>query len=412
MSIVDVRVPLVNANEDIVEVLRWTVDDGEQVEAGQSIVDLGTTKAAVSVESPSVGFLVHVQESGAMVPVHGVLARVVSTREEIDAARTAPVSGGSSVASAAAGGPARLSKAAQAMAAEAGIDTASMAGLVTARQLRERQGLVRVEPLDRVKRAEVGALWRAREVLDSSVSIQLPVGARVESLLPLLVCEVAQLLADYPVLNGYYIGDAIELRSQVDLGIALDLGRGLRVVTVQEAEQATPADVELQLYDFTDRYLSDTLTPEDITPATFTITDLSALGASAMAPLIGEWQAAILAVTGGTAEAGTPITLTLVFDHRVSNGRTAAMFLSDLRDRVMPQAVIDAPAPAAPVAAVEAAPVYVEAPPAVDSRRCDRCGTDVAVYYDKYPRDAFMQVWMRPDGTLALMCHICNSGAF
>lgn len=408
MSIVDVRVPLVNANEDIVEVLRWSVEDGEQVEAGQSIVDLGTTKAAVTVESPSAGFLVHVQESGAMVPVHGVLARLVSTKDEIEAARTAPVTGAPRASAAvAAGGPARLSKAAQAMAAEAGIDTASMAGLVTARQLRERQGLVRLEPLDRVKRAEVGALWRAREVLDSSVSMQLPVGARVESLLPLLVCEVAQLLADYPVLNGCYIGDAIELRSEADIGIALDLGRGLRVVTVQEAGQATPADVELQLYDFTDRYLSDTLTPEDIAPATFTITDLSALGATAMKPLIGEAQAAILAVTGGTTEAGTPITLTLVFDHRVSNGRTAAMFLSDLRDRLMPHAVVEAP-----LVAAEAAPVYVEAPPPVDSRRCDRCGTDVAVYYDKYPRDAFMQVWMRPDGTLALMCHICNSGAF
>lgn len=414
MSVVDVLVPLVNANDDIVEVLRWSVEDGAAVEAGQSIIDLGTTKAAVSVESPAAGFLVHLQDEGAMVPVHGVLARVVETQEEIASARVGLARRSSAGAEAAGVGgvggvgatghaPVRLSKAAQAMAAEGGVEGVALSGLVTARQLRERLGLSRVEPLDRVKRAEVGALSRARDVLESSVSIQMPAGVGVDGLLPHIICETASLLTDYAVLNGCYVGDAIELRTQVDFGIALDLGRGLRVVTIRNAQTVTPADVTQQLQTFTERYLDDTLTPEDIAPATFTLTDLSALGAAAMAPRIGEGQAAILAITGGTVDAGTPLTLNLTFDHRVSNGRTAAMFLSDLRDRLMPFVVMSAVA--APVATTASEPP-------VDTRRCDRCNSDVADYYDKYPRDAFMQVYMRPDGSLGLMCHICTSGAF
>lgn len=401
MSVVDVLVPLVNANDDIVEVLRWSCDDGAAVEAGQSIVDLGTTKAAVSVESPAAGFLVHLQDAGAIVPVHGVLARIVATQEEIAAARIAAVPQSAvRPASGPAGGPARLSRAAQAVAADGRDASGSgLSGLVTARQLRERLGVVRVEPLDRVKRAEVGALWRARDVLASSVSLQMPAGVSGDGLLPHIVCETASLLTGYAVLNGCYIGEAIELRTQVDLGIALDLGRGLRVVTIRDAQRTTPAEVTQHLQAFTERYLDDSLTPDDIAPATFTITDLSALGAAAMAPRIGEAQAAILAITGGTLEAGTPLTLTLTFDHRVSNGRTATMFLSDLRDRLMPSVVMS------PVTTVAA-----ERP--VDTRRCDRCGSDVAGYYEKYPRDGFMQVYMRPDGSLGLMCHICASGAF
>lgn len=394
MTGIDVLVPLVNANDDTVEVLRWTVDHGARVTQGESIVDLGTTKAAVSVESPADGFLVHLQEVGAIVPIHGPLARVVATQDDVVVAPAA-----AEVATARADeAPIRLSRAARALGVdETGAGALGLSGLVTARAVRRRRHGARVEPLDRIKRAEVAALTRSHDVFASSVTIQMPPTVTADGVLPHVVCEAARLLAAYPALNGCFLDDAggavgmgaIELRDQVDLGIALDLGRGLRVVTLQHAATLTPDDVADRLRTFTERYLDDTLTPEDVSPATFTITDLSALGAAAMDPLIGEDQAAILAMTGGTVDAGTPLTFTLVFDHRVSNGRTAAMFLSDLRDRVLPRAVRRATG---------------------EDRRCDRCGVDVAAYYDAHPRDAFMQMHLRPDGSVGLLCHICTSG--
>lgn len=275
-------------------------------------------------------------------------------------------------------------------------------GLVTARHLRALAEGTRHEPLDRIKRAEVAALSRAADVLASSVSVQLPGAIGTSGLLPRIICDAGALLKDYPALNGCFVDDGLELRDRVDVGVALDLGRGLRVVTIRDAHAATPAGVEQQLYSFTERYLSETLRPDDIAPATFTVTDLSGLGACTMQPLIGEAQAAILAVTGGMAEAGTPVVLTLVFDHRVSNGRTAAMFLSDLRDRLVPAAVDErepAPEPSASAAAL-------------DTRRCDRCGITLEAYYDRHRRDALMQVWVRPDGSLGAICHVCASGVF
>lgn len=399
MSALDIVVPRVNANDETVEVLKWFAGDGEFVEAGRPVLDLGTTKAAVSVESPAGGFLVRLCVEGDIVPVGGLLARLVSTTDEIADARHRVEPASISTTH----GPARLSRAARQHLAAAGGDPGAtgLTGLVTTRRLRPVDAQSHRQPLDRIKRAEVQALLNASDVLASSVSVEMAgMAGSGSGRLPRIIYEVARLLATYPALNGYFADGAIESRDAIDLGVALDLGRGLRVVTMLGTNARTTEDIDRQLYDFTERYLSDTLRPDDMSPASFTITDLSSLGASAFQPLIGERQAAILGVSGG-AEAGTPLVLTLVFDHRVSNGRTAAMFLSDLRDLLTLESSTDA------AATPSAAP-----PMLVETRRCDRCNIMLEDYYGRYPRDAFMHVWMRPDGSLGLMCHICASGLF
>jgi pyruvate/2-oxoglutarate dehydrogenase complex dihydrolipoamide acyltransferase (E2) component len=95
--------------------------------------------------------------------------------------------------------------------------------------------------------------------------------------------------------------------------------------------------VALQLRNLTLAYLDDKLTPVQIANATFTISDLSGMGVSSFFPLISEDQGGILGVGAEQFAPGSEygsFTLTLTFDHQLTDGRGAALFLNDLKERL------------------------------------------------------------------------------
>jgi pyruvate/2-oxoglutarate dehydrogenase complex dihydrolipoamide acyltransferase (E2) component len=152
-----------------------------------------------------------------------------------------------------------------------------------------------------------------------------------------IVYEVSRLLRKYPLLNATCRGNQVLQYEQINIGYAMDDGRGLKVAVLSECDTRSLQDVTVQLRDLTVAYLSDKLTPAQIANATFTISDLSGVGVTDFLPLISENQGAILGIS---AEQFAPdgnygaYTLTLTFDHQLANGRTAALFLSDLKERL------------------------------------------------------------------------------
>jgi pyruvate/2-oxoglutarate dehydrogenase complex dihydrolipoamide acyltransferase (E2) component len=152
-----------------------------------------------------------------------------------------------------------------------------------------------------------------------------------------IVYEVSRLLRKYPSLNATCRTNQMLQYEQVNVGYAMDDGRGLKVPVLYECDTRSLPEITAHLRDLTVAYLSDKLTPAQIANATFTISDLSGVGVTDFLPLISENQGAILGVG---AEQFVPdgsygaYTLTLTFDHQLTNGRTAALFLSDLKERL------------------------------------------------------------------------------
>ncbi len=402
---IPIEVPRVNANEDAVEVLKCYAEDGARVEAGELVVDLGTSKASIGVESPAAGILVLWHAEGATVAVGETLGWIARTEDEVAAARALKPSGGVDAGRTDAGPEdaprSRLSKSARRFLEARGLDPNAVnpGGLVSSRRAQRLiDGDTRVE-LDWIKRAEVKALDRASDVLASSVTMTAPLSTRLSGMvsrLAFIVCQTAQLLRRYPVLNAHFDDGAIMHHGAVHVGVAMDMDQGLRVVTVRDAGSLSEDQAEQALIDLTLRYLEGTLQPDDMSDSTFTVTDLSSFGVTSFQPRINEYQAAILGVGAG-ADPGS-LTLTLVFDHRVTNGRIAAMFLSDLRDALREG---------------EGAPVTEQRQEfSVPDKHCDRCGIALEDYFEQHARDAVMTVTARPDGTLGLLCHVCGSGVF
>lgn len=202
-------------------------------------------------------------------------------------------------------------------------------------------------PLSKMKRREAAALSAGvRNALSSAVSVTcFTRGLRriVETRVPggnasaVIVYEVSRLLRKYPSLNATCRDNRVLQYEQVNIGYAMDDGRGLKVAVLSECDTRSLQDITAQLRDLTVAYLGDKLTPAQIANSTFTISDLSGVGVSDFFPLISENQGGILGIS---AEQYAPdggygaYTLTLTFDHQLTNGRTAALFLSDLKERL------------------------------------------------------------------------------
>ena len=154
-----------------------------------------------------------------------------------------------------------------------------------------------------------------------------------DSLLPVIIYEAARSLVDFPQLNSYFTGDGIASYRTVDPGFAIDIDKGLKVVKVAGAGEKSLQEIETAILSLSGDYLDDKLRLEDLTDITFTITDLSAEAVAFFKPLVNKQNSAILGVSAIDPKLQR-CALSLTFDHRVTEGRTAARFLKDLKERV------------------------------------------------------------------------------
>jgi 2-oxoglutarate dehydrogenase E2 component (dihydrolipoamide succinyltransferase) len=157
------------------------------------------------------------------------------------------------------------------------------------------------------------------------------------SRLALVLFELAQALRVHRRLNATLRDTAIGLYREINLGFAVDMGRGLKVLVVPQADRLTLEQVHDVTEDLLVKYATDTLAVADVTGSTFTVTDLSAEGVEAFAPLLNREQAAILGLGTDGEEAGA-LTLSCAFDHRILGGREVAVFLRELATRLEAQA--------------------------------------------------------------------------
>jgi len=160
-----------------------------------------------------------------------------------------------------------------------------------------------------------------------------PLFSGSDSLLPLIVFQVSKLLKKYPILNAYFDNNTIRTYNDINLGVALDIDNGLKVYTIKETDKLSMSSIEKSISIGVDDYLNKSLTIDQISGSTFTITDLSSFGAINFVPLINFNQAAILGVSC-IDENLNRVNLSLSFDHRVTEGKIASQFLLELKERI------------------------------------------------------------------------------
>lgn len=143
-------------------------------------------------------------------------------------------------------------------------------------------------------------------------------------------------LRKFPAVNASVDGNDIVYHEYFDIGVAVSTDRGLIVPVLRDADQLSFADIEKSIGNFAARARAGTITIEELTGGTFTITNGGVFGSLLSTPIVNSPQSAILGmhkiqdrpvVIDGQVVVRPMMYIALTYDHRIIDGREAVQFL-------------------------------------------------------------------------------------
>lgn len=186
--------------------------------------------------------------------------------------------------------------------------------------------------------ADMDAAVALRESLRSSGTV-----AQGVTYNHMVVKAAADALRSFPDLNARFAGDAVEIFASVHIGVATALPDGLVVPVIHDADQKTLVEIASAAQSLAEKARGRSFTSNDLSGATFTISNLGMYDVESFAAVINPPQAAILAVgsvrqrphvRGGALVAAYTVSLTLSCDHRAIDGARGAELLRDIKQRL------------------------------------------------------------------------------
>jgi 2-oxoglutarate dehydrogenase dihydrolipoamide succinyltransferase (E2 component) len=191
-----------------------------------------------------------------------------------------------------------------------------------------------------LQEVDVTALFRYREAEKESFKSRH--GAAL-TYLPFVAQIVCEALREFPWLNSSWTDEGVVLKHYVNLGIAVAIPDGLIVPVAKDADKLGFTDLVQVLNDLVERARSKHLKPEDVQGGTFTLNNTGATGSIASQPIINQPQAAILTtesivkrpvVVDDAIAIRHMMNMCLSFDHRIIDGMMAGQFLNAVKKRL------------------------------------------------------------------------------
>jgi pyruvate dehydrogenase E2 component (dihydrolipoamide acetyltransferase) len=392
---ISVVMPALEMAQDTGKLVSWRKKEGEAVAKGEILLEVETDKAVVEVEAQAEGILGGVKaQPGDVIPVGHTIAWLLGPGENVpagdaptqaaaDAARPASASSSGAAQApkgASAGAPSdgrqvRISPKARRLAKENNIDIATLRGSgpdgeILAADILAAASAPAAAPASATpaagageeKLSSIGRLMAERTTqswttvphffvtreLDASAlnhargellrDIEKSLGVRPTHT-DVLVALVARTLAKHPRVNGTWTGTGIRLNPEINVAVAMAVDDGVVTAVIRNAAKLGVGEIAVQRRDLTERARANRLRPEDLSGATFTISNLGMHHVDSFTAIIVQPQAGILAVSAikdrVVAVDGHPavrpiMSLTLSSDHRVVDGARAAAFMHDL----------------------------------------------------------------------------------
>jgi len=148
-------------------------------------------------------------------------------------------------------------------------------------------------------------------------------------------------LKRFPAINASIDGNDIIYHGYYDIGIAVTTQRGLIVPILRDADQLDFAGIEKGIQDFSSKARSGSISMEDLSGGTFTITNGGIFGSMLSTPILNPPQCAILGmhaikdrpiVENGEIVIRPIMYLALSYDHRLVDGKEAVQFLGIIKE--------------------------------------------------------------------------------
>ncbi|RMH56097.1 MAG: 2-oxoglutarate dehydrogenase complex dihydrolipoyllysine-residue succinyltransferase [Deinococcus-Thermus bacterium] len=381
---IELKIPPVGESITEVEIGQWLKREGEQVRADEPVVELVTDKATLELPAPASGVLSKILIPSGQARVGDVVALL--EEQEVQAAEPAaqaapkPQPAPSSPSAA----EAKVMPAAARLAAQSGVDVASLKGsgpggrvlkedvqkalstpaptppapIPAPPQGERRDEVVPMTPLRRriaerllsakqstamlttFNEADMGAVMELRK--EYGESFQKKHGVKL-GFMSFFVKAVVQALQEIPQLNAEIRGTDIVYHRYYDIGIAVGGGEGLVVPVLREADKLSMAQIEERIADFAARVKEKRIKPEELMGGTFTITNGGIYGSLNSTPILNPPQVGILGMhaiverpvaRNGAVVIRPMMNLALSYDHRIVDGREAVTFLKRVKELI------------------------------------------------------------------------------
>jgi len=152
----------------------------------------------------------------------------------------------------------------------------------------------------------------------------------------------AKMLIEMPDVNGL-IEDDINIvhHNYADISFAISTPTGLVVPPINNCESLHFADIELKLKELAGKARDGTLSLDEMSGGTFTITNGGVFGSMLSTPIINKPQSAILGMhniiqrpmaINGEVKIRPMMYLALSYDHRIIDGSTSVTFLKKVKE--------------------------------------------------------------------------------
>jgi len=152
----------------------------------------------------------------------------------------------------------------------------------------------------------------------------------------IIILATSRVLKRFPIMNSTLVGDEILLHPTVNMGVAVALDEGLIVPVLRDADRKGLLQIAREARDLARKAREGTLTVDEVTGGTFTITNVSMFEVDGFTPILKPPETGILgvgrikqkpAVHNGEICIRAMMFLSLTFDHRVVDGAPANDFL-------------------------------------------------------------------------------------
>ena len=397
----EVKVPVLGESITEATLGQWLKKPGEAVAIDEPIASLETDKVAVEVPSPVAGIMgAYAVEEGATVNVGAVIGSIDAGTGASSPA-VAPVVAAAAVAPVVTTTPAPaptaeaensdlpLSPAVRRLVLELGIDPSKIKGTgkdgrltkedvvaaakgapapsadapvaatpttqATGARQEERVKMTRLRQTiaKRLKSAQdTAALLTTFNDVDMSAVIEARAtykdlfekkhGVRL-GFMGFFTKAVALAARDVPAVNAKIEGDEIVYHNYLDVSVAVSAPNGLVVPVVRNADAMSFAQIEKAIGDFGAKAKAGTLTMDDMSGGTFTISNGGVFGSLMSTPIINPPQSAVLGlhriedravVRDGQVVVRPMMYLALSYDHRLIDGREAVTFLKIVKEAI------------------------------------------------------------------------------
>jgi len=294
------RIVMAKFNENMLEgsVVRWLVREGDQVDPGDLLAEIDTGCGMVKLEAAEAGRVVALYIGEGETVAVGTLLAVLDRDEEQTREKT-PV-----------GAPGKS---------------------VKVRRIIARKML---ESWQNVPHFFVTVAVDMTDVINLRKDLEVTIN---DFILAATVCS----LREHPWINSLWVdGEAAE-QPVINLAMAVATDSGLYYPVISDCETRSLRNISREAAALAAKAHQGSLTREEMTGGTFTVTNMGMLGVESFSAIITPPQAAVLAVGTIRGEVvvdddGEPgiapmLRLTLSADHRILDGADAAEFLATLK---------------------------------------------------------------------------------